>query len=111
MPWSREKRCDLANCKGDCLKPKSAAPVVIFACTLALFVPFLDSTSVKLTSVVSEGLKFTYLSLFIVVSWLTAIVIGCLRRHEDALVCFLDSMGMPGLITAGIYGVKIFTGA
>jgi hypothetical protein len=110
MPQSRRPRCATEGCGSECLTPATAAPVVVFAATLALFVPFLDSMGVKLNSSLTEGLQLTYLAIFVLVAWAASIALGCLRRHEDGLVCFFDSLGRPGLITAGIYGVKIFSG-
>ena len=109
MPFARQQRCGTTGCGSECLTPRSAAPVVIAACTLSLFVPFVESTSLKLNSVITDGLKITYFSILIFLAWLASIFVGCIRRHEDSLVCFFDSMGVPGLVTVAIYGVKVFT--
>jgi len=41
-----------------------------------------------------------------VLAWFVSIIIGCLRRHEEVMVCFIDSFGLPGIVTAGIYAAK-----
>ena len=109
MPVKRSRCSRQAGCGSECLTPQTAAPLVVVACTLALFVPFLDSMGVKLNSILSWGPQFTYLSVFIVIAWLGAIVIGCLRKHEDIFTCFIDSFGIPGIITAGILAKNLAT--
>jgi hypothetical protein len=79
---------------------ESSIPVVVFACTLTLFVPFLNSIGASLNSLVTEGVSFTNLSVFIGVAWIASIFIGAIREHEHGVACFVDSAGFPGLITA-----------
>jgi hypothetical protein len=83
-----------------------AAPIVTIACTLALFIPALDSMGLKLNSAVSFGKNLTFYTVLIVLAWFVSIIIGCLRRHEEVMVCFIDSFGLPGIVTAGIYAAK-----
>lgn len=100
-------RCSVSGCRSECLHPFIAAPIVVLACSLALYVPLLGSTGFKLTEVIARDPKFTYLSVLIGLAWIASILISCLRRHEDIVNCFLDSFGIPGLVTAVVYADAI----
>jgi hypothetical protein len=100
-------RCTTYRCSSRCLNPIYAAPLVVFASTLALGGLFIESTGMKVEGGISLG-TFSFASVFLILAWLAAIVIGCIKKHEDGLWCFIDSFGIPGVITAGVYGLRAF---
>jgi hypothetical protein len=75
---------------------------------MALFIPFLDTIGLRPNSVISWGTRMTFLTIIIGATWVVSIWVGCLRKHEDALVCFFDSIGIPGVIGTLIYAAKVF---
>ena len=105
MP-GKQPRCALADCRHECVDPRYAAPLVTIACTMVLFLPFLNSMGVTVNSGVSGPVTVTFLTVFIGLAWLVSILLGCLRRHENEVVCFWDSIGLPSLVTAGFYVLK-----
>lgn len=105
MP-ARKPRCAHHGCMNECLQLWIVAPIVIFGVTLALFLPFLSSIGVKITSKILANWNFTWLTAFIIMAWFASVLIGCLRRHENEYVCFVDAIGLPGLVTGLFYAIK-----
>lgn len=107
MPTTRRKRCEVPGCGTECLAPWVAAPIVVGACSLALFVPFLDSVGGSLSSTVTWGTKLTFWTIIIVVTWAISIAVGVFRRHEDVMFCLIDALGLPGALVAIMLAVKL----
>lgn len=102
------KRCITADCRSETLATWTVAPIVVGAATAGLFIPFLDSIGSSPNAAISLGTKVTFVTVLIIGTWLLSIYVGCLRKHEDAVVCFIDSIGIPGLFATLIYASKTF---
>jgi hypothetical protein len=86
--------------------PWFANLIVFLACTLALSIPILESVGLRITSAVTTGPHFTYLTFGLALVWLFSVIFGCAREHEAPWLCFLDSIGVPAVVTALVYGAK-----
>lgn len=106
MPWSRRPRCEVDGCRAECLAPWVAAPIVIGACSLALFLPFLNSLGLSLSSSPTWGTKFTFWTIIIAIVWLISVAVGVFRRHENVMFCLIDTFGIPGVLVAIMVAVK-----
>jgi hypothetical protein len=73
---------------------------------MALFVPFLDSIGVNLSSVLTLGTKVTFWTIIILLAWIGSVAVGVLRRHEDVMFCLIDAFGVPGIVLAVMLAVK-----
>jgi hypothetical protein len=102
-------RCEPTGCVKKLLVPWFANLIVFLACTLALSIPILDSVGLRITSAVTSGWHLTYLTIGLVLVWLISVLLGCAREHEAAWLCFLDSIGVPAIVTALVYGAKTFS--
>lgn len=77
------------------------------AARVALFLPFLNSLGVSMSTGVKDPIRATFLTYFVILVWVGTILVGCLRRHENEQICFMDSIGLPSILTATIYALHI----
>jgi hypothetical protein len=71
---------------------------IFAAATLAVFVPFLKSIGVPLTSGIVLGLHPTWMTLIVIIVWGVSLGLGIERKHESQIWCFIDSFGVPAVI-------------
>jgi hypothetical protein len=100
MPFRdvRERRCELANCRGEVINPKYVVWLVGPATMIALASPIwsaLGLTSSGISTPMKIPIVLAYLAL-----WLFSSLLGCIRRHESELWCVVDSFGIPGMLSA-----------
>jgi hypothetical protein len=100
-------RCSTTGCGSECLAAWAAVPLVFLASSGALVVPFLESMGLKLSSRIAWGNGPTVTTLIVSGAWLASILIGCFRKHESGLACFIDSFGIPGIFLAVIYAARL----
>ena len=77
---------------------------------LALAIPFLNTIGAKITNIVQYAdLKFSYGALIMLGVWALSGTLASHDRHENALVCALNSLGLPGLLLAGMTALSQLT--
>jgi len=92
------KRCAHGACSSGCMGAGMAAIFVVCAATLACLSSFLRSVGVPLSSDISTGFHLTWVSFVIILVWMVSIGFNVRRKHEDALWCFVDSVGLPTIV-------------
>jgi hypothetical protein len=101
-----QQRCEAGDCPSKCLSPHVTVPLVVFACFIALIVPFFDSIGLPFKQkIVSSGIGITPETILIIAIFLLSVIIGMVRRHEELLLCVLDAIGLPGAYLA-VYVIR-----
>jgi hypothetical protein len=101
-----EPRCQTLGCPDHCLAPSVAAPVVVVASAVVLFVPLLQSLGLNLQSPISSEMNITFSTVLIGIFFLFSIFVGVIRKHEEIFLCIIDTLGIPGILFVVLYTLK-----
>jgi hypothetical protein len=74
----------------------------VIVATLALFIPILESVGINLNSPVTTPVGISYNLLGYIFVWSLAVIVGCVRKHENEIWCLVDSFGIPGIVAIAV---------
>lgn len=101
MPFGRVSRCKEGCCKVEAVDPWIAAILVVSAATASLASPFLKAAGISdMSGLVIYNGGDIIRELALGGSWILSVVLGVTRSHENALFCFVDSVGIPAILQA-----------
>jgi hypothetical protein len=60
--------------------------------------PLLSSAGVELSSVLVAPYKITWALVLYIGLWLMSVIWGIARKHENVVLCMVDSAGVPAIL-------------